>query len=37
MSVPVGDASRAKDQDPLLVFLGDTVVGGGFGSGGFRE
>lgn len=37
MSVSVGDASRAKDEDSLLVFLGDTVAGGGFGSGRFRE
>ena len=33
----VGDASRAKDQDSLLVFLGDTVAGGSFGRGRFRE
>lgn len=37
MSVSVGDASRAEDQDSLLVLLGDTIAGGGFGRGRHRE
>lgn len=35
MSMSVGDASRAEDQDSLLVLLGDAVAGGGFGCGRF--
>ena len=31
----VGDASRAEDQDSLLVLLGDAVASGGFGRGRF--
>ena len=33
MSVPVGDASRAEDQNSLLVLLCDTIACGSLGRG----
>ena len=37
MSVPVGDASRAEDQNSLLVLLCDTIASGNFGRGRLRK
>lgn len=37
MSVSVGDASRAENEDSLLVLFGDAVAGGGFRRRRFRE
>ena len=37
MSVPVGNASRAKDQNSLLVLLYDTIACGSFGGGCLRK
>ncbi len=37
VTMPVGNASGTEYQDPLLVLFGDTVAGGGFGRGRFRE
>lgn len=37
MSMSVGHASRAEDEDSLLVFCGRAVSRGGFGGCGFRQ
>ena len=37
VAMSVGNASGTEYQDPLLVLFGDTVAGGGFGGGRFRE